>query len=145
VLKVPTNVLLLIAGTVWLAAGASVVTVGIRAATSPWSMFMAVACLVVYALFLVMFLMISNKHIRRITGYHEELTSMLKFFDAKSYLLIVIMIAIGAAVRISGLVPDFIIAFFYSGLGLALITSAVYYGVTFVAVTVRVSGSGRLS
>ncbi|MDR1014326.1 MAG: hypothetical protein LBL86_05035 [Coriobacteriales bacterium] len=135
-LKVPTNVLLLAAGVVWLAAGASVVTVGLHAATSPWSSGMAVACLVTYALFLAMFLRISHKHVRRITGYREELTNLFKFFDAKSYLLIAIMMAIGVAVRISGLVPGFIIAFFYSGLGLALITSAVYYGVTFVAVAI---------
>jgi hypothetical protein len=80
-----------------------------------------------------MFISISNKHIRRIKGYTEELTSIFKFFDAKSYITIAVMIGLGAAVRLSSLVPDPVIAAFYSGLGLALFTSAVYYVATYVA------------
>jgi hypothetical protein len=132
-LEVPTKVLLLVAAVVWLAAGTGVVAVGVGASLSPWTVFMAVACFVVYVLFLVMFLMISSKHIRRIMGYREKSTSIFKFFDAKSYLLILVMMGLGVAIRMSGLVPGSIIAFFYSGLGFALITSAVYYVVVFIA------------
>jgi hypothetical protein len=125
--------LMLIAAVVWLGAGAGVTSVGLTTSTDPWTLLMAVAALVVYALFLSMFLMISHKHIRRIRGYTDDLIGMFMFFDAKSYIILAIMVFLGAAIRISGLVPGFIIAFFYSGLGLALITSAVYYVVTYVA------------
>jgi hypothetical protein len=131
-LLVPSKSLLLIAATVWLAAGFSVCNVGISA-VSGWSVAVFVGFIIVYALFLVMFIRISNKHIHRIRGYAEELTSAFKFFDAKSYILIAVMVGLGVAVRLSGLVPDPAIASFYSGLGLALLTSAVYYAVTYVA------------
>jgi hypothetical protein len=133
-LKVPSKMLILAAAVVWLAAGMSVVSVGVTSATAPWTFTMALASLVVYLLFLVMFLRISRKHIKRIRGYTENLVNLFKFFDAQSYLILAIMIGLGAAVRISGLVPGFAIALFYSGLGLALMTAAVYYVVTYIAI-----------
>jgi hypothetical protein len=44
------------------------------------------------------------------------------------------MVFLGAAVRLSGLVPGQVIAFFYSGLGAALISAGIYSAVTYVAV-----------
>ncbi|MDR1184225.1 MAG: hypothetical protein LBK67_05465, partial [Coriobacteriales bacterium] len=114
--------LILAAAVVWLAAGVSVVSVGVTTAVAPWTFTMALAALIVYILFLVMFLRISHKHIRRIQGYTEDLVNLFKFFDAQSYIILAVMIGLGVAVRISGLVPDFAIALFYSGLGLALVT-----------------------
>jgi hypothetical protein len=125
--------LILAAAAVWLAAGVSVVSVGVTAATAPWTFTMALAALIVYILFLAMFLRISHKHIRRIQGYTEELVNLFKFFDAQSYIILAVMIGLGVAVRVSGLVPDFAIALFYGGLGLALVTSAVYYVVTYIS------------
>jgi hypothetical protein len=126
--------LILAAAVVWLAAGVSVVSVGLTSAKDPWTAFMALASLVVYALFLVMFLRISHKHIRRIRGYTEDMVNLFNFFDAQSYIILAVMIGLGAAIRISGLVPDFAIALFYSGLGLALVTAAIYYVVTYISI-----------
>jgi hypothetical protein len=133
-LKIRPKMLLVAAAVVWLIAGASVVSVGMAASTAPWTSLMAIASLLVYAVFLIMFLMISRRHIRRIRGYTEELVNLFQFFDAQSYIVLAVMIVLGAAVRISGLVPDPLIALFYSGLGMALITSAIYYAVTYIAV-----------
>jgi hypothetical protein len=132
-LKVPSQMLILAAAVVWLAAGVSVVSVGVTAAAAPWTFTMALAALIVYILFLAMFLRISHKHIRRIQGYTEELVNLFKFFDAQSYIILAVMIGLGVAVRVSGLVPDFAIALFYGGLGLALVTAAVYYVVTYIS------------
>jgi hypothetical protein len=126
--------LLLAAAVVWLGAGTGVVSVGATASPKPWNLSMALAFLVVYALFLIMFLMISRRHIRRIRGYGEELINMFRFFDPQSYIILAVMVVFGAAVRLSGLVPGFLIAPFYGGIGLALITAAVYYAVTYVAI-----------
>jgi hypothetical protein len=125
--------LMLAAAVVWLGAGINVVFVGVTASSSPWTLGMTGGFAIVYALFLVMFLMISRKHIRRIRGYTEELINLFKFFDAQSYIILAIMIVFGMAIRFSGLVPGPLIALFYSGLGLALITSAVFYTVTYIA------------
>jgi hypothetical protein len=131
-LLVPSKVLLLIAAAVWLVAGVSVCSVGVGA-THGWTVTVGVSFFVIYILFLMMFIRISSRHIRRIRGYADELTSLFKFFDTKTYIVMAVMIGLGFTVRLSGLVPDPAIAAFYSGLGLALITSAVYYTVSFVA------------
>jgi hypothetical protein len=133
-LKVRPKMLILAAAVVWLAAGMSVASVGLTSATDPWTAVMALASLGVYVLFLVMFLRISQKHIRRIRGYTEDLVNLFNFFDAQSYIILAVMIGLGAAIRISGLVPDFAIALFYSGLGFALVTAAVYYVVTYISI-----------
>ena len=132
-LKVPTKALLLVAALVWLVAGSFVTSVGIKAAEEPWSQTMAIGFVVVYVFFSFMFIMICRKHTRRICGYGDALMNIGKFLDPPAYIILIVMIGIGASVRISGLCPSFIIAFFYSGLGMALITAAIVYIVTYVA------------
>jgi hypothetical protein len=133
-LEIPTKLLLLVAGAAWLAAGVGVVSVGITASHGSWSGAVIIGLVVVFVLFLVMFLNISLKHTKRILGYTEKLTSAFKFFDANSYIIMAVMIGIGVAVRLSGLVPDPGIAAFYTGLGSALLFCAIYYLVTYFAV-----------
>ena len=125
-LLVPPKALLLVAAFVWLAAGVSVCFVG-TTAFSGWTMELGLAFLGVYAFFLVIFFRISNRHIKRIKAYTVELISIFKFFDPQSYIILIVMFWFGLAVRMSGLVPAFIIAPFYSGLGFALLTCAIYY------------------
>jgi hypothetical protein len=133
-LEIPTKLLLLVAGAAWLAAGLGVTSVGIGASHGAWSAQMVIALVIVFVLFLVMFLRISLKHTRRILGYTEKLTPAFKFFDANSYIIMAVMIGLGVAVRLSGLVPDPAIASFYTGLGSALLLCFIYYLVTYVAV-----------
>ena len=133
-LKIPTKALILVAAIVWFIAGAFVISVGVTAALEPWSFVMGLAFLIVFVAFLVLFLMIARKHIRRIRSYTEPLTEIYKFFDTQSYIIIAVMVFLGAALRVSLLVPEPAIASFYSGLGLALLASSIYYIVTYVAV-----------
>jgi hypothetical protein len=126
--------LIVFAAAVWLAAGAGVASVGMTASPNPWTFGTTMAFLIIYVLFLIMFLAISRKHIRRIRSYTEELIGMFKFFDPPSYIILAVMIVVGTSVRLSGLVPGAVIASLYSGIGLALITAAVYYAVTYVAI-----------
>ena len=133
-LQIPTKILILVAALVWFAAGAAVVSVGVTAATEPWTLAMGIAFLVVFVAFFALFLMIARKQIRRISSYTERLTSIVKFFDAQSYIIIAVMVFLGAAVRLSQMVPNPAIASFYSGLGAALISSSIYYLVTYIAI-----------
>jgi hypothetical protein len=133
-LKVRPKMLLLALATTWFAAGIAVIYTGVTAASGPWTVGMALGAALVYVVFLVMFLMIARKHIRRIQAYTEELVNLFWFLDAPSYIILAVMVGIGASVRISGLVPGAAIALFYSGLGLALITAAVRYTVTYIAI-----------
>lgn len=49
------------------------------------------------------------------------------FFDRKSYVIMVCMMAAGILIRKLQLVPEWSIAFFYSGLGLALFSCGVKF------------------
>jgi len=133
-LKVPTKILLLEAALVWLLAGSSVAAVGVLACEAAWTLPLALAAILVYVLFLVLFLRISLRQIRRINAYTAKLTFMFNFFDAQSYVILAIMVFLGAAIRMLGVVPGTIIGFFYTGLGTALITAAVFYIVNYIAV-----------
>ncbi len=56
----------------------------------------------------------------KILDLYEEYRPFYNFFDFKSYLIMAIMMGGGIWLRSSGLAPDYFIAFFYTGLGLAL-------------------------
>jgi hypothetical protein len=133
ILLVPTKSLLLIAACVWCVAGGGVASVGVGAAAHTWTVWMLLAALVVFALFSALFLFISRRHVRRIRNYGAPLAFVLRFFDAPAYTIMMLMIFLGASVRISTFVPDDIIAWFYSGLGIALVLAGVYLLVNFIA------------
>ena len=73
-----------------------------------------------------MFFSMSQKHTKRILAY-EDKRPFWNFFDAKSYLIMVFMMSMGIGLRASGKIPDFFIAFFYTGLGLALALAGIIF------------------
>ncbi|MDR1712918.1 MAG: hypothetical protein LBR39_02020 [Coriobacteriales bacterium] len=133
-LQVPTKILLLVAAFVWLAAGASVIYAGVTSGTAPWSAGMAAGAAVTFVVFLAVFMNIARRHVQRINSYTDELSGLFNFFDAKSYVILALMVFLGASIRLSQMVPGNLIASFYSGLGLALIVAAVYYVTSYLAV-----------
>ena len=126
ILLVPTKVLLVIAAVVWFAAGAGVVSVGLKATEQAWEWWMGLVVSAVFAAFFLLFLMLSRRNARRILSLTDRLSFIMHCFDANSYIIMVLMIFLGTAVRISTFVPDFIIAPFYCGLGAALILAGFY-------------------
>ena len=119
-LKVRSKYLLLIAGAVWLLAGLSVTRLGVLAimgGVNPW--FYA-GIPVVFVLFGAMFFKLVEKHSARIHGYGDERMHVLKFFDVKGYIVMAVMMGGGIGLRTFGIVPDWFVAFFYTGLGTAL-------------------------
>jgi hypothetical protein len=132
ILLIPTRVLLIVAALVWFAAGAGVVSVGLAATTQAWNWWMGLACLIVFTAFLMLFLLLSRRNAQRILAKPEKLSFLLHFFDANSYIIMVLMIFLGTAVRLSTFVPDPYIAFFYCGLGAALILAGFYLLVIYI-------------
>ncbi|WP_251230605.1 hypothetical protein [Adlercreutzia aquisgranensis] len=124
-LKVRSKYLLLIAGVVWLLAGLSVTRLGVLAimgGVNPW--FYA-GIPVVFVLFGAMFFKLVEKHSARIHGYGDERMHVLKFFDVKGYIVMAVMMGGGIALRSFGIVPSWFVAFFYTGLGLALASAGI--------------------
>ena len=136
VLHVPKNSLMLIAGLVWCAAGAMVCMVGLpllfRLAPEHLVL-LPLAVLIFLAFYLFVFSRLVHKHRGRIRERTEDRLPFWHFFNASSWAVMAVMMGGGMALRLSHLVPDWAIAFFYSGLGVALFLC----GIRFLGVFAR--------
>lgn len=125
-LKMKKENLIIVAGVVWLLAGANVALIGLRSAVEMSGAAVGVVgALVVGAVaaflaFHAMFGTIVLKNAQRIRGLDGEHLSFLQFLDLKGYLIMAFMMSFGFGLRLSGLVPNWFFAFFYTGLGCAL-------------------------
>ena len=130
VVRIPKNQLLLIAGLVWCAAGAMVCLIGL-----PLEFGLAPSHLILFplaeAIFLAFYFFVFSrlvrKHTGRIRAQVEDRLPFWRFFDAPSWVVMVVMMGGGMALRLSHLMPDWMIAFFYSGLGVALFLCGVRF------------------
>jgi hypothetical protein len=122
-MNVPKNTLMLIAGLVWCGAGASVCRIGMPllwqyGAARPSLDALAFAVFLVFYLFI--FRRLVQRHSARLRRDPASHLPVWAFFDARSYAVMVVMMGGGMWLRLSGAVPLWAIAFFYSGLGAAL-------------------------
>ncbi|MFI5053731.1 MAG: hypothetical protein ACHQDE_05165 [Acidimicrobiia bacterium] len=123
-LIVPKNRLMLIAGLVWCAAGAAVSLIGLplefRLAPGN-AILLPLAVVIFLAFYVFVFSRLVRKHTGRIRARPEERLPVWNFFNASSWAVMAVMMGGGMALRLSHVMPDWMIAFFYSGLGLALL------------------------
>ena len=140
-MKISTEKLLLVAGFVWIIAGGNIANIGIGALTHDHLVWWVLtATLVVFVMFhMFVFQKLVKKHAERIRGFEEDKKHILHFFDKKGYIIMAIMMTVGISLRAFSLVPSWFIAFFYTGLGVAL-TGA---GVGFLVECVRAVGERR--
>lgn len=132
-IHVPKNRLLLIAGIVWCLAGAMVCVVGLplELRLAPENLLLLPLAAVIFVVFdNLVFSRLVRKHTTRIQSHAEDRLPVWQFFNASSWAVMAVMMGGGMSLRLSHLVPDWAIAFFYSGLGLALLLA----GVRFVSV-----------
>ena len=121
-LKVSTDKLLLVAGIVWLIAGANIVNIGLSAFLDEtgWLFWVLIGgTLLIFVLFhIFVFTKMVGKHASRIRGYEEDKTHLFKFFDKKGYIMMAIMMGggiytgLGAALAVAGV--SFILRYFKS-------------------------------
>lgn len=87
---------------------------------------------VVFTLFhMKIFSKMVGKHSNRIAAYENDKIGFWRFFGASGYIMMAIMMSGGISLRAFGLVPMWFIAFFYTGLGIALALSGVSFLVRF--------------
>ena len=107
-------------------AGVNVVLIGARAAVEMSGVAVGVVvALVVGAVaaffaFHAMFGTIVLKNAQRIRGLDAERLNFLRFLALKGYLIMAFMMSFGFGLRLTGLIPTWFFAFFYTGLGSAL-------------------------
>lgn len=86
------------------------------------------------AFYLIMFKKISNKNVSRIFNNSEPKLPFYAFFNAKGYVMMILMISLGITVRKAELVPFEYLALFYITMGTPLFMSAfkyLYYAVVY--------------
>jgi hypothetical protein len=132
---IPKNRLMLLAGLVWCVAGGMVSFIGL-----PLLWQLGAGQLLLYPaavlIFLIFYLRIFSrlvvKHTRRIRMHPATVMPFWSFFDRSSYIVMCIMIAGGMWLRLGHIAADWMIAFFYSGLGLALFSCGVKFILGFI-------------
>lgn len=132
-MKVARRNLLLIACLVWSAAGFNILRIGILSYSmylTPLNILLSVLVFTVFQY--LVFGKLVRKHTVRIQSYKEEKQFFLKFFDAKSFLIMAIMMSGGIGLRALGIAPLRFIAVFYSGLGASLLIAGILFGKNYV-------------
>ena len=132
--EVSPRTLLIIAGIVWMLAGYNVARLGVISYLEinvHWYHF--VLSVIIFILFGTMFAKMTKKHGKRIKDYKQAYRPFWNFFDLKSYIIMAVMMSGGIGLRASGLVPNEFIAFFYTGLGLALFLAGVLFVYMFLS------------
>ena len=128
-MKVKKHTLLLIARLVWLIAGFNILHIGVTTYKGYVNLINIIFSLIVFSMFWFMiFSKLVFKHTLRIKNFKEELHFFLKFFDKKSFIIMVFMITFGVLIRTLHLAPDVFIAVFYTGLGSALFLAGLLFG-----------------
>ena len=128
-MRVSRRTLMLLAGAVWLIAGANILRIGVKCwlsiDTGQGALRLGAIC--VFVPFALMFQKIFGKHSRRIAAKGDSGHSPLAIFDGKGWALMAFMIALGVTVRRLQLLPPEFIAAFYTGLSAALILTALRF------------------
>lgn len=122
---VSRKVLVAMAGLVWIAAGANILKIGIYTWMNDalqWQLKLAGAVVIFCLFFFLIFKRLHGKHTRRIAEMGDK-NHPLAFFDAKGWLVMLFMIGMGISIRTFHLLPNWFIAFFYTGLSTALVAT----------------------
>lgn len=131
-MKVKRNTLLLLACLVWSAAGFNILRIGLMAYGPYWSVWNVLLSVLVFAVFQkFIFGKLVTKHAARIRSYAEERHFFLKFFDAKAFAVMAVMMTGGIGLRASGIAPERFIAVFYTGFGVSLLLAGLLFGCNF--------------
>lgn len=122
------RVLVLFAGLAWVGAGAATLRFAfrwLRGSVQSHLLFVVVGVLASLAIHHFGFLRLVDKNLTRLR-LSQGKRCLFSFFTWKSYLIIAVMMTMGAGLRHSGIPKDYL-AVVYLGIGLALLLSSVRY------------------
>lgn len=131
--RIKKQPLIAVAGVVWLLAGLNVAVLGVRAAIDMRGVAAIIlialvgGAIAVFSAFHSLFSKLVKKNAQRIADLEGERRLVFRFFDRKSYIMMTVMMTFGIVMRAMGLFPEWFIAFFYTGLGLALALAGANY------------------
>lgn len=122
------KLLLFLAGFVWSIAGYNVLHIGCQSYIGNISLKLITLSIIIFLFFKYMiFYKMVKKHTKRIIEYKNSKQWFWKFFDMKSFIIMAFMMSFGIIVRVNNLASESFIAFFYTGLGFALLLSGLKF------------------
>ena len=124
------QILLIIAGTVWIIAGGNILRIGIVTwmnNSHDWMFKIGEATIVFLLFFVLIFKRLYYKHTRRIEQKKETRNCPFSFFDVISWIIMIFMISLGITIRSFHLLPESFISVFYTGLSIALILTGILF------------------
>ncbi len=127
--RVSRRTLLLIAGCVWVIAGANILRIGVLTWMTDenyWLFKIGEAIIIFMLFFHFVFRRLFHKHRERISRKGEK-NCPFSFFDVKGWVIMVCMITFGIVVRYFHLLPNSFISVFYTGLSSALIITGTMF------------------
>ena len=113
------QILLIIAGTVWIIAGGNILRIGIVTwmnNSHDWMFKIGEATIVFLLFFVLIFKRLYYKHTRRIEQKKETRNCPFSFFDVKSWIIMIFMISLESFISV-----------FYTGLSIALILTGILF------------------
>lgn len=142
--RIAPKYLLLIAGLVWAIAGANIVRIGVNDFIVSWQNHMSyiIYSCIIYILFaVVIFGRLVKKHYIRISKISANKVPFYKFFDKKSYLIMVFMITFGLTLRYSHILPPIAIGIMYCAIGSAMITASILLFIIYLVYSNRIKNN----
>ena len=138
---VKSKYLLFIAGIVWFFAGFNILRIGVLSYVGYVHI---INMIISFIIFMIFWMMVFNKlvikHTLRIKGYENSKQYFWKFFDLKSFFIMIFMITLGISIRVFHLLPDMVIAIFYTGLGTSLFLAGIKFFVNFFIYIQEIGG-----
>ncbi len=119
--------LLFIASVVWFMAGGILIfrgVCGIMEQAKPSLVKTLIAVVLGLVFYLGVFRRISMKHITRIKQMQNDIVPFYSFFPGRSFLLMMLMMSMGIALKITGVLPADIMVYFFPVMGLPLLISS---------------------
>jgi hypothetical protein len=126
---VPKRYLLLVAAFIWLVAGGILIYRGEELLPGLDHFFWGMVSVLTGGLlmFLLFFLRLSIKLIKRITSMEILKPCVFSFFDLKGYFMMAIMISLGIILRRSGIISMELLAYFYFTMSIPLLLSSIRF------------------
>ncbi len=130
-----TDLLIVVAGAVWLTVGANIARMGLERLLEPGDALTPylIGGGIVFVLFSLMFTNLVRRHTVRILTLPGTHAPIWRFFDRKSYVIMAFMMTLGITLRSITAIPPHLLGGFYVGVGGGL----AYAGVRFLINWVR--------
>ncbi len=129
-LKISRGSLIIIAGIVWTLAGSNIFYIGITTwlYQSNYGWWGALGATFIFLIFFfIIFRRFYNKLTARISRKSSDKNSPFSFFDARGWMVMLFMIALGRVIRQFNIFPPPILSAFYLGLSSALLLTGLQF------------------